>query len=337
MKKTISTFERSPHAFSCEMTFIPSIYPHEILDKTAGQKICGHLNKMLTKLAKSTNLNLFAKLDPLHDKRTPGLHQNTKGGHETYCIEIVPLPGFPLYTHWLEKKEWETTQIVIDGLFRILEPMGLVPMVVETTNGVERHWPTGGCHIHYSSDLFELGPDWYKLMERFHRNLLIDYANRPYIRWLFCQWFNDKSCLCLIDQETLQLTELSGVKKLTEKSVWNYAFWGNHSIEPRYMLSSKATYSTFEFRFFNMIANASELRSIVRFVNRWVTHHVALATKDKKLPLTINLKEWVRLANLEESRKECRNLLDSLGLDVQDYRIFEERNLENRFRFGNLV
>lgn len=326
--------------FSPELTYILKDRPHCIRDKRKGHRLVKRVNKLLDAVAALTNLSLRAKLDPFYV-------DDGSGKVTAWCVEIVPVTHLQMC--WLEQDSPSHDLFMrsVNLIFEGLANMGLVPSVSRTTRRagqlVRREFPTGGCHLHHGADLFRLGPNWYSQMERFHRNLMMDYANRPYIRWLLAQWSDNVNSLCLVTE-----SDFKDPARLTPESIWARALDGTHAIEPRFMMASKTSHLTFEFRFINMVENAAELRAVALLINSWVNHICLLSLAGFTLSPTISRADILALKRLPKT-PSIMPLLIECWLDsvLQSATLREElrptlytlyqRNYVNRVRFGQMV
>lgn len=295
---------------SPEMTFIPKAYPHEIVSWAEGETLVKRVNAILDNLHK-TGLLLRAKLDP---------HHNERGEGETYCIEIVPF--YWLHSGWFVSDQWQIMRAGLVTLFDEMEKIGLVPTLTTKKHGALVEWPGGGCHLHREICFHYSGPLWYKEMENTHRNIVVDYANRPYIRWLFKQWFAN-------GHEAL-IHEKTPKRDRSVRSVFARSF-SPGEIEARFMSTSKSTYPTFEFRMFSMVNSPDELRAIVLFLEKWMGHI------PKRAKIEIDDRKLRDMRDLRKARAICRNFIESLGLSWQDYVVFFERNYVNRVKYGQMI
>jgi hypothetical protein len=317
---------------SPELTFFPSKYPYEIKNHKEGLILIREIKKSIKKSKKIDDTWFLPKLDPFH---------NPHEENSTFCVEAVPATC--LYTDWFEDLDWETTKIVITELFSIMKSHGLVPSLCKNRNRTEYHYPGGGCHLHVNVPNFIMSPGWYKSMEAFHRNLLIDYVNRPYLRWLFSNWFADSGSSVIVNTENFKKF------KSKKNNIYDIDFFYTNAIEPRYMSSTKNSYLSFELRFFSMIHNPKELKLIVNFANRWI-QHVLKKTQEseilgdtfylntfKDIPIEITHKKLLDMEDPKKSKEICKKFLDFLGLPWQDYEIFYDRNYSRRIKFGKFV
>lgn len=304
---------------SPELTFVPRKFPHEITSREEGLKILEQITPILRSIVSKYGVVFFAKLDP---------HHYLELGEQTYCVEVVP--NTHLETYWFtDPTEWKVAKKILDELFGGMAKLGLFPVVSTKhwPSSTIKDWPGGGCHLHIGTSFIHGGPDWYRRMEKFHRNLVVDYANRPYIRWLFKQWFADSGGTALISSEV-------PVAKRTPNQLFVKACGGQSEIEARFMGTSKNSYATYELRMFSMVANPEELRSIVRFANTWLWD---LRYVNDSLKITISDSDLHDLKDLRKAKKTIKNYLDSLGLLWDDYATFFERNYVRRVRYGKMI
>lgn len=312
--------------FSPEMTFCPVSYPYEITDPKKGKALVKKANLMLGKVARLTGIAMYAKLDPHHEK---------EGGGHTYIIEIAPFTHFE--THWITEgtKEEQLFKLGIAGILAGMRKLGFAPSVKRKRGGIETQFIGGGCHLHYGADLFPIGPNYYQSMERFHRNLTMSYANHPEIRWLFADWMSCNAHRTLYDPtKKLDRAKTESV----EDTLFRRMLVGSiHAVEPRFMVTSKNSYLTFEFRFFRMVESAEELCLIVRFVDAWMNHLVTETLTKLPVKLQMTKRRWAELKTVAGSKKHLKNFLDEIGLDWQDYEMFYNRNYRTRMKFGSMV
>lgn len=333
--------------WSPELTFVPARAPHEIRRKSKGQRVVDLLNDWFMRDLAAAGLHIHAKLDPFNVAMHPnGLHWDTP---ESWCIEITPALGHPFDSDWLHvgNESYTGFMAAIELLFGLMEKLGYVPAVTKRVRRkgrlVDRDWPTGGCHIHVGADLFALRPYWYERTERFHRNLVMDYANRPYIRWLLAQWSDDHNSKCLVTSQTCN--PMTGAwRRPKAEELWRKAIVGDcHALEARFMAASKASYLTFEVRCINMVRSAAELRAVALIVTNWFASIAKLTANGGIVRPTITGAKLARYSDIGESRSICDCWLDSIcesGIvssiksTVHD---LYERNYATRILHGALV
>lgn len=296
--------------FSPELTFVPAAAPHTIATKAEAERLVKRLTRTL-------KCRLFyVKHDP---------HLNEWTNARTYCIEVVPTVHW--HTEWLENSDWRVLRRYIVRLFRCAADLGLVPSVITREAGEDIHWPGGGSHLHISADFYSTHAGWYRQMETFHRNLATDLANRPYIRWLFKQWFADESGTVLVNRGNYDTV----VPRMEDP---DYILSVEQSVCPRFMGSSKTSYLTFEHRQFSMVDNADEVRAIVRVATRWTNY---LRDLEKPVRFTLTKRALDEMATVRGARAHCREWIKLLGLPWADYEPFFQRFYKPRILWGEMI
>jgi hypothetical protein len=319
-----------PSTVSPELNFIHRKLPNGYPSFKDAEKVCVKVNRVLSALVLKTGVWMRAKPDTLHPANTSKANYSA-----TYSIEIVPVNYFEIY--WFEKSgwEWPTVKTSIDALFVTLKKrFGLVPSVVTQKNGVKTYWSGGGSHLHVGADLYDKSVHFYQDIERFHRNIAVQYANRPFIRWLFADWMSKDA------HHLVWKPGKRGAKPkygdTWEDDVFYRLVHQAFSIEPRFMQSSKNSYLTFEFRFFRMIENAKELGLIVRFVQAWMKSVKADVLQTHTEKFTMNRRKWNALMKPDKAWKEISAFLTEIGLDPKDYHLFFKRNYLMRLTHGSM-
>ncbi len=325
--------------FSPELTFIPGRAPHEIISEAAGNRLVKRIDRWLSTFGRTTSVWLSAKLDPFHS----GIPRMDGGTiiypTNSWCVEICPL--FHFNAEWLkpENKDYKAFVAALRTLFGAMRHrFGLVPAVIRPARGgcPEKHWPTGGCHIHYGADLFDADVKWYGQMERFHHNLLMDYANRPHIRWFLAQWFDDTNSHCPVtlanfEGETLTATRERVLDRMTGGPVY--------AIEPRFMASSKNSYLTFEFRFIDMAHTPEEMIAVATLIDAWAQDIRMRTLDDERIELSITRKALMEMSRMRGARLHVQNWLDSMSLSCSVRSTLDglfTRNYANRIRHGKM-
>ncbi len=313
--------------FAVEANFIPKRFPHEIINRRSGERLIRRINKWLHSYALRSGVCMMAKLDP---------HHNTHCANETYSVEVVPATSFQLGWAQLTSPIYPAFVRAIDQIIRTMrDRFALVPSLVTRKGGTDLHWPVGGMHCHLGADLFGFGLDWYQNMERFHRDLATDYANRPYVRWLLAHWMGEGSRV-MIDRRTLEHRALENWTPFSRDDIFSRAVWNASSIEPRFMTSAKASYLTFEFRFVGMVENARQMCAAVRLLRAWMEQHRRrVARGHRRLRFNLTIERWDEMITPEGALKHCREWVESLGLPWDDYDAdFFQRNLLMRIKHG---
>lgn len=311
------------HTISPELTFVPRRAPHELVDRKKAEQLAERIRKDLYR-----RTNYFrVKLDPFH-------HEYTK--QETWCVEIVPFDWF--LTDWFTNDtHWKNLKEHLDIVWSIMRKHGMVSTLVTKTGNTEKHWPGGGCHLHYGSALVMAGTHWYSTSEKFHRNLGMDYANRPWIRWLFSQWFANTH-LVPVNSEDLKIAN-TNPDHLSNDNLFDRSIYHRWGLEPRFMGGgTKSHYLTFEFRMFSMVRDPKELQLIILFLNRWI-EQILFKTYSSEEQISLNLTKHklLQMKQLGKSWEICKDYLDFLKLPSDAYRVFYKRNYSNRIKYGQLT
>ena len=317
--------------FSPEATFHPARAPFEITSEVAGQRLIKLISKALHR--PKWMLPMEVKLDPMH---------NVHGPNTTWCVEITPLNGFYWQTKWLEDPaQWAVARRAIAHVFKVCKDHGLVPSLVKRRGATESHYPGGGCHIHLGMGHLFTSTQlsrWYPKMEAFHTNLLMDYTNRPYVRWLFSHWFADAGTAVLVGMDDLHA--LKGPYDPMER-----ARLCTSTIEPRFMRSNKGEYLSFEFRMFSMVESPEELRLIARFAAAWMAYVKKRTVGDNEydtsplqsIPLDLTADRLKGMRDPSLARYYCADFIKELGLQWKDYVPFFRRNYLRRIKWGAFV
>ena len=178
-------------------------------------------------------------------------------------------------------------------------------------------------------------------MERFHRNLVVDYANRPYIRWLLSHWMGGGSAVA-VTKKDLKLAarkpvagKLNRVWAITPNSIFDRALYIDHAIEPRFMASSKHSYLALEFRMVGMVENARQLRAAALLIDTWIAK---ILSRTGRIRFTLTIPQWNAMTKEKTARKICAEWVDNLGLDWATYETaFFDRNYLLRIKHGEFV
>lgn len=323
-------------SFSPELTFLPKNKNREFASWEEAEKVMIKLNKLFLK---NKIVTFYPKVEPFH---------NVHGDNTTYIIEVVPF--YSLNDIWLKERKYFIKQFNI--VFNTCKKMGLVP--IDKTNN--REWPNGGCHIHIGANLFPTTLDYFKNMENFTKNLYMWYANNPWIKWLFTQYFDDNNSEVLVTLDDLKDKErgLIEAKKFCEKMKWGDPDINTYyspetvmrlgiekiGIKMRFPIHGKNSYNTYEFRFFGMVKNAEELYLITNFLNKNIENLVDITNKNQYITTPFLLKS----ASFNDLYKDLKYMKKSLvvyfksfDLNFKDYEVFWERNYINRIKYGKLI
>lgn len=178
----------------------------------------------------------------------------------------------------------------------------------------------GQGHIHFSMN---------RWTHKFLRNLFCDYANRPYLQWIFnCpyDYINATSFFTELDfcdnPEFLTL-DYSLQTVLGLNNVCNNFIGGK----------SKGLYynrKTVECRFFDNPRNWEDLVDHLKFLDAYLLY---IKRQPGLIPITIEHGREIKNMSLYFCKKEFKLLLNELGLDYKNYKRFVNRNMA--FRLNN--
>lgn len=302
-----------------EMTFVPDL-PHakEFTSLREAQRTSKALNRLLEPIDEtltSYETFLYAKVDPFR--------KNEDGDFDRWIIEVVngsfPTHGF----YWYDGAFVE----VVQQVFNAAKSLKLYPRI--RRDGI--HHPSGGCHLHLGlAGLFTDDTEFLTKLARFEKNLFVDYANRPYIRWLFGEWFDPQ----VNAEVAVKEDDLKGFKS---KSAYSYARDMTTSIRARYSCDGKPSYSTYEFRFFDMSDTAYDLALNVRFLMAWIKSLQSKNLHKETIPFTLTATQFRSLKNTRTAWKVISTFLRDLSLDPQDYRGAFESNYIPRMKYGKML
>lgn len=228
--------------------------------------------------------------------------------------------------------QWKDPQFVrlIQRVFDEARKLRLYPRI--RRKGI--HHPAGGCHLHVGiSDIFAHNHHFLENLALFEKNLYNDFANRPYIRWLFSEWFdNGINSEVTFDEWHYDQCTMSEMRKLAYQ-------YGREScsICARYSYRYKPAYPTYEFRFFDSVDSAKEIARNVEFLEKWIGWHVSKVMDGVKIPFTLTRDQFCALKNEKCAWKTVGEFLTQLGLDPKDFRKPFEENYLLRIRHGEMV
>ena len=305
-----------------ELTFIPDLpKAKEFTNRETAQKVADRLCKRLAPLVPQLlehHIDLHVKVDPFRS--------GDDGEYNAWIIEVTN-GGHPTRSF-----QWRSKRFVslIQRVFIEARKLGLRPRI--RRRGV--HWPSGGCHLQVGiADLFPNDHLFLPRLARFERNLYHDLANRPYIRWLFSEWWdadtNSAATFTETDYKVCTMKEL-------EQLAYSYGRTQS-SIAARYSYRYKPAYPTYEFRFFDSVDSAKEIARNVRFLEAWVAYHVNKAMNGVDVKFTLSHAQFKALKNEKMAWNIISRFLLELGLEPNDYRKPFEENYVLRMRHGEIT
>lgn len=297
--------------FGLELTFLPKKNPLGFDAETRkSQQILHKFNKYLSTLSDISNKTFVftAHFDMLN--------------YPTSAIEVngTPIEDFHIDLKILKKN--------LEVLFCISKSLNLTGRHSYVKNGTRFEYPTAGGHLHHDINLWEKSytPSFLYKLNKFERNLYIDYANRPYIRWLFAQWFDNINSRVTLDQK--DLPRYGGFKgDIRAKAYGDYA-----GIRSRFSGFRKGCLPTFEHRYFDATKNAEETLANLRFLRAWVKN-----IPEYRIKSTLTKKYFRDLKDSRFAWHEISQFLTNLGLQPDTYHPNFERNYITRMKFGHMI
>lgn len=212
-------------------------------------------------------------------------------------------------------------------VFAVARELGLSGRISHTRGGVTKVFPDGGSHIHSSIDLFggDHRPSFLHDLARFQCNLFTDYANRPYVKWLFAHPFDDLNSKVVYAHEDMGS---NAVKRVYE---------GYTGIVPRFTGMRRHAMPTFEHRYFGAAQTAQEALDNLVFVNNWVAHLRKLTLTRQRLKVTLTPSYFRSLKQARFAWREVSDFLRLIGCNPDAYREPFERNYLTRMRWGKMA
>lgn len=314
-------------SFANELTFIPANEKNcEFSSFKKAIKIASKINKSIAKKCP----DFYAKADPFH---------NAWSDNRTYLIEIVSYFGLTddvFYNKKLEKEFFRKN----NHIFKVCKSNNLVPLKTkyDRKKKIYQEYPTGGCHIHIGADLFPRGSNYFKLMQAFTTNLYTSYANNPWIKWLFAQYFDDNNSKILFTKTDLTYWKNSA-SPISPELCYDEGFWKT-AIQLRMPKNYKRPYLTYEFRMVNMVLNTKELYDVTKFFKNWVD--LMVKTTENGLscffPFTLKLEDFKKFKDLKYAEELMKKFIEEkLNLKWDDYKVFFNRNYVKRMKYGELI
>lgn len=239
--------------------------------------------------------------------------------HESWCIEMSMKP---VKSDWIV---WGDASLkrALETLYSIAAGLSLFPRIRRG----KREWPTGGGHLCVSTDIFTTGWQYHLDMLSFERSLYMDYANRPYIRWLFAQWSDDTNSN-VVNAAILDAAHKAKKGDDLTGAIVNLLMGELHAIKQRSAdTGGKACYPTYEFRFFDAADTPDVFFLQARFLIAWVEHHADLVASTGALKLVkqvskaglITSQRFAELAKPKVARREIEAFFSQIGIDTEAY------------------
>ncbi len=294
--------------YGVEFTFVPN-KGKEFLDFSEATECANEFNREL--FGASLDYMFKAKADLFR-----ALFRGQK--YESYCIEVNNVSPL-IYT--IENPY----PYKLSVLFDIAKKLKLVAR----PKCGNKYWPNGGAHIHLSTGFIEDSPFSLDILKLFSDELNYQYAMRPYIRWMFADWFENNNSFCI--------TTISD-----SNNSLGFKVCDAHGIVRRFFGAQKNTYPSYEFRFFRMVNNPEEFELHIRFLAAFKEYCMKSAFTDNedhsKRYLSVNkvVENINNFRNIAYTKSAVKEFFDLLGLDFSAYLPLFNENLVLRLKYGEL-
>lgn len=271
-----------------------------------GTEVAKKFNNLIKKLALSDYF--YAKCEVYHL------------GNDSCLIEVKTYPPLRLY-------HFDPNYGELDTLYNIADQLDLTARIIKNTKDKKIYYPTGGGHIHIGTDFIRdrgaLPENFLIYLNNWQTNMYTDYANRPYIKWLFAEWFDDLNSQ-VYDYEYIK-KKADPVMVLTRERL---------CIRPRFsMIKNLLPLPTYEFRFFDAQRTSADVRLDVNFLEKWITY---IPARKGTIKLKITQKYFKKLKNLRFAWGEISAFLTEIGLDPKAYRAKFDENYTLRMKYGEM-
>lgn len=307
-----------------ELTFIPRKANAKGLHEMTKREAISAANRLWRAL-RPVNIKLAPLLTHFVPKVEP-FRRNDAGEFKSFIVEVTN--GH--YPPTIELFESYTFRALVGQVFAKARSVGLVPRIIKKTKEGDLYFGTGGCHAHLGiANLFRPA-SFLTNLASFEKHLFVDYANRPYIRWLFGEWF-DADINAVVgwtpgDSVAVEDVHCAGVNH-------------QHAIYPRFSgTTAKTILPTYEFRIFDeMVENERELTLLVRFLDAWMSDLRVKVISGTAPVVAINEEVFNRLRNLRHAWSEISRFLRDLNLNPHAYRPWFDRCYVPRVRYGKMT
>lgn len=244
-------------------------------------------------------------------------------------------------------------EAVLKRVYSTAASLGLHPHVSTTKrDGTVVDYPNGGGHQHIQIDFWDEGSLFLPRLYVLENALCIDYANNPWIRWLFAHWADDLNSLVAVNLKHLgEINRASNGVSAEKRADWeDHGLNAHihdvsllcHSIKQRIAVTGKPCRPTLEFRFLDMPRTMEELQMHVRFISSWVNHHRERVDRylgGERPQFTLTPKHYRRLTrDIGYAKDHVLSFMAKIGVDGQKVvDMFWERGYLRRMRYGKAV
>lgn len=188
-------------------------------------------------------------------------------------------------------------------------------------NGITEDVSNGGGHVH----LGMLSKN-NKLFYPFYFNIANDFANRPYLNWIFNQWMdNENANHYSAHPKWMRFAQI-------RRHDWSHSIQSSKSCGLIY----REALSTLEFRFFDAPRAWQMVEDHVKFALAYYSYILKRTRTGKQIYARVVTKQQVKSFTKMQCIKEFEQLLRVLKLPVEQYRKYYH-NLHDRYAYGRLT
>ena len=223
----------------------------------------------------------------------------------------------------------------------------------------------GGGHIHFGLDFLDHKKHDSFFKFKFHLNFFRDVQNRPYLNWMFNEYFDNQSA---VDFRRLKKNESCSkvifskdkFKKLYDSYIKlyideNYISIGGNSqrssmrinarrindlfnLSKGFQLITNGEYKTIEVRFFDAKRNWKEVEDHLYFLNAYVKYIYAITKDGREIKANIkDITDINKLVKNDNCIHQFKRLLNTIRLPDFDYMHYVKLNYEKRKKEGYII
>lgn len=224
---------------------------------------------------------------------------------------------------------------------KIVSKYGLLSHRKDTTGG--------GGHIHVGIPLHLINNS--KKLSHFLFSLYRDMANRPYLNWIFNDWWDNNTANSLLSLHTTRISFLLREGISSYSILWailNAIYNDNYYDKPTSVLREFSNMDgdyaicvndshdkpTIEFRIFDSKRNWQEVIDHVEFADKYISYIARQSKKRIRVVSEIKHKNALKRYPKNKAVKEFNKLLRLIGLEPKRYKKYLS-NLNNRYKYGS--
>jgi hypothetical protein len=273
--------------------------------------------------------------------------------HNSWCLEVN---NYPMLGSGVSRPSSMEGK-VLAAVYDIARGIDLHPHIsVTKRDGTIIDYPNGGGHQHVQTDFWEEGSQFLLRMFCLENALCIDFANNPWLRWLFAHWNDNVNSSVAVNLTRLGEME-QGASVLDPKANARWEKNGRdnyvhdvallcHSIKQRIACTGKPCRPTYEFRFLDMPRSVEELGVHTRFISSWVGYHVGRADGyldlEDRPTFTLTSAQYQQLVkDAGYAKAQVEAFMGRIGLSGAETQkmidMFWERGYLRRMKYGQAV